>query len=226
VQGTAGEQVLSALIHELSTPITAIEGFVSVLAAPLADLDEETYRRSVDAIQRNVAHLRDLLATFADARRVEVDAFDLRRQPTDIGALVEDTAESLRTLVAPHPLSVTVATTAAAEVDAVRVRQAVINLVQNAAKFSPQDGAIDITVSATATAVKVVVADEGRGVPSEARERVFERFVRLHRDAPGSGLGLYISRGIARAHGGDIVIESSSAAGSRFALMLPIGSAP
>jgi signal transduction histidine kinase len=224
LQGTAGEQVLSALIHELSTPITAIEGFVSVLGVPLADLDEETYRRSVEAIQRNVAHLRDLLATFADARRVEVEAFDLRLQPTDIGALVEQTAESLRALVAPHPLTVTVETTAVAEVDPVRIRQTLINLVQNAAKFSPQDGRIDVTVSAHGDVVKVVVADEGRGVPPDAHERVFERFVRLHRDAPGSGLGLYISRGIARAHGGDIVLEGSSAAGSRFALTLPIGS--
>ena len=224
MQGPVGEQVLSALIHELSTPITAIEGFVSVLDTPLADVDEDTYRRAIEAIQRNVAHLRGLLAAFADARRVEVDAFDLRLEDTDIGALVQETADALRALVAPHPVTVTVAAPALARADRVRVRQAVINLVQNAAKFSPPDTPIDISVDTDGDVVRVVVADEGRGVPTDAREKVFERFVRLHADAPGSGLGLYISRGIARAHGGDIVIEASSAAGSRFALTLPVGS--
>lgn len=226
MQGTAGEQVLSALIHELSTPITAIEGFMSVLDGPRDDVDDDTYRRAVDAINRNTAHLRDLLANFSDARRVDIDAIDLRLQVTDVGALVIETADSLRALVAPHPLTVSVQADVVAEIDPVRVRQALINLVQNAARFSAQDAPIDLDVTADTSEVRVTVADQGRGVPSDARERIFERFVRLHRDAPGSGLGLYISRGIARAHGGDIVIESSSSAGSRFALTLPIGSRP
>ena len=224
MQGTAGEQVLSALVHELSTPITAIEGFALVLDVPLAEMDEETYRRATAAIRRNVAHLRDLLAAFSDARRVDVDALDLRLEPTDVGALVQETADALRTLVAPHPLDVTVEGTVTAEVDAVRIRQVIINLVENAAKFSGPEEPIDIRVSTSGDRLRVVVTDRGRGVPEDQRQRVFERFVRLQADAPGSGLGLYISRGIARAHGGDIAIEDSSPAGSRFALTLPVGS--
>jgi signal transduction histidine kinase len=102
----------------------------------------------------------------------------------------------------------------------------VINLVQNAAKFSPPTAPVAIAVGVSAEAVIVTVADQGTGVPVADRERLFGKFIRLRPDAPGTGLGLYISRGIARAHGGDIVLEASSPAGSRFVLTLPIGSPP
>jgi signal transduction histidine kinase len=223
--GDADDQVVAALIHELSAPITVIEGFVELLDGPMADVDEETYARAVGAIRRNAVHLRGVLSAFADARRIGVNALDLRRQPVDVGLLVAETVESLRRLVAPHPVSVHIESTALVALDPIRIRQAVINLVQNAAKFSPHDQPIDVTVTADASAgARVAVTDCGRGVADVDRDRLFGKFVRLSRDAPGTGLGLYISRGIARAHGGDIVLEASSSAGSRFVLTLPIGS--
>jgi signal transduction histidine kinase len=218
------DQVISALIHELSAPVTVIEGFVELIDLPREEVDGETYARAVGAIRRNASHLRGLLSAFADARRIDVDALDLKREPTDVGALVTDTAESLRGLIAPHPLELHVAPAPVVDIDAVRVRQAVINLVQNAAKFSPPTAPVAISVGASDSTVVVAVADQGSGIPAADRERLFGKFIRLRADAPGTGLGLYISRGIARAHGGDIVLESSSPAGSRFVLTLPIGS--
>ena len=218
------EQVVSALIHELSAPITVIEGFVELIDVPYAEVDPETYQRAVGAIRRNASHLRGLLSAFGDARRIDVNALDLRRERTDVGALVADTVESLRGLVAPHPLELDVQPTPAVDADPVRVRQAVINLVQNAAKFSLATEPIEITVTEGPDTVRVAVTDHGSGIPLGDRDRLFGKFTRLRRDTPGTGLGLYISRGIARAHGGDIVLEASSPAGSRFALTLPIGS--
>jgi signal transduction histidine kinase len=218
------EQVVSALIHELSAPVTVIEGFIDLIDMPRPEVDDETYRRAVGAIRRNASHLRGLLAAFGDARRIDVNALDLRREPTDVGALVAETAESLRGLIAPHPLTVDVQPTPSVDVDPVRVRQAVINLVQNAAKFSPAGELVEIEVMVDTGTVRVAVTDHGRGITDEDRGRLFGKFIRFHRDTPGTGLGLYISRGIARAHGGDIVLEASSPAGSRFALTLPIGS--
>ena len=218
------EQVVSALIHELSAPVTVIEGFVELIDVPEDQLDPEVYRRAVGAIRRNASHLRGLLSAFGDARRIDVNALDLKKTLTDMSALVAETAESLRGLIAPHPLTLDIQPTPAVEVDPVRVRQAVINLVQNAAKFSQAEEPIEIAVATDAGNVRVAVTDHGRGVPAVDRPRLFGKFTRLHRDTPGTGLGLYISRGIARAHGGDIVLETSSPAGSRFALTLPIGS--
>jgi signal transduction histidine kinase len=220
------DQVISALIHELSAPITVIEGFVEMLKGPLADQDEDGHRRAVAAITRNAVHLRGLLSAFADARRIDVDALDLRKQPTDVGELVAETVESLRGLVAPHPIQLRVDRTAVVDLDPVRVRQAVINLVQNAAKFSLADAPIEIVVSAGATSVRITITDHGSGIAFADRGRVFGKFVRLRADTPGTGLGLYISRGIARAHGGDLVIDASSSTGSRFTVTLPIGSGP
>lgn len=219
------EQVVSALIHELSAPVTVIEGFIDLIDVPDTDLlDREVYQRAVGAIRRNASHLRGLLGAFGDARRIDVNALDLRLEPTDVGALVTETAESLRGLIEPHPLVLDVGPTPVLDVDPVRVRQTVINLVQNAAKFSFADQPVEISVSASADWVTVAVTDHGRGIAPEDQGRLFGKFTRLRRDTPGTGLGLYISRGIARAHGGDIVLESSSPAGSRFALTLPIGS--
>ena len=219
------EQVVSALIHELSAPVTVIEGFIDLIDVPDTDLlDPEVYQRAVGAIRRNASHLRGLLAAFGDARRIDVNALDLRCEATDVGALVTETAESLRGLIAPHPLVLDVGPTPDLDVDPVRVRQTVINLVQNAAKFSFADQPVEIRVSASDDTVTVTVTDYGRGIPAEDQDKLFGKFIRLRRDTPGTGLGLYISRGIARAHGGDIVLESSSPAGSRFTLTLPIGS--
>ena len=218
------EQVVSALIHELSAPVTVIEGFVALIDMPRAEIDDQTYARAVGAIRRNASHLRGLLSAFGDARRIDVNALDLKLEPTDIGALVTDTAESLRGLIEPHPLELDVQPTPVLDVDPVRVRQAVINLVQNAAKFSRAEQTIEIAVALGQDAVRVTVSDHGSGIPVEDQHRLFGKFTRLRRDTPGTGLGLYISRGIARAHGGDIVLDESSPAGSRFTLTLPIGS--
>ncbi|MDQ1375702.1 MAG: hypothetical protein QOJ09_3040 [Actinomycetota bacterium] len=216
--------MLSALIHELSAPVTVIEGFAELIDVPLDELDDATFHRAVAAIRRNASHLRGLLSVFADARRIDVDALDLRRQPTDVGILVTEAVESLRALVQPHPLSVDAGPGEVADVDPVRVMQALINLVQNAAKFSLPETAIEIRVTTVDESVCVTVVDHGQGIASGHRDGVFEKFARLQRDAPGTGLGLYISRGIARAHGGDIVLEESGPDGSRFSLTLPIGS--
>jgi signal transduction histidine kinase len=218
------EQVVSALIHELSAPVTVIEGFVDLIDVPEHELDPEVYRRAIGAIRRNASHLRGLLTAFGDARRIDVNALDLRCEPTDVTALVSDTAESLRGLIAPHPLVLDVEPTPPLDVDPVRIRQTIINLVQNAAKFSLADEPVEIAISTAGEMVRIAVTDHGRGIPAEARPQLFGKFVRLRRDTPGTGLGLYISRGIARAHGGDITLESSSPAGSRFVLTLPIGS--
>jgi signal transduction histidine kinase len=223
--GPPEEQVLSALIHELSAPVTAIEGFADLINMPFAELDPASFEQGLSAIRRNAAHLRALLTAFSDARRVDVAALDLNKEGTDLATLVTETADSLSALVAPHPLTVTISPTPTVWVDRTRVRQVLFNLVRNAAKFSPVEATIEIDVGTHgADAVRVTVTDHGTGVPADQLHRLFGKFARLQYGTPGTGLGLYISRGIARAHDGDLVLEATSPEGSRFALTLPIGS--
>ncbi len=107
-------------------------------------------------------------------------------------------------------------------IDPVRIRQLLTNLLSNAAKFSAEASTIQVTVEVNKRYAEVVVADEGPGVPAERRDGLFRPFSRLGAiDKKGTGLGLYISRGIARAHGGDLIVAPSRI-GACFVLMLPL----
>jgi signal transduction histidine kinase len=106
-------------------------------------------------------------------------------------------------------------------VDPLRIEQVLVNLIDNARKYSPAGTHIDISVLPDPETVSVSVRDRGQGIPEEERERIFERFHRLARDQNGLGLGLHISREIARGHGGDLVVEAPADGGSRFIVRLP-----
>ena len=214
------EEAIWGLVHELSAPVTSIAGFADALDDALADADPEV-RAAVDAIRRNATHLRVLLTSFTDARRIDIAALDLHRVDTDLGGLARDAAFDLRSVTGSRPVAIHAESGGAAVVDPIRIRQAVINLLSNAAKFSAPTAPIDIHVAVRDVA-EIVVVDRGHGIAPEDQPRLFSRFLRLHHGGPGSGLGLYLSRGIARAHGGDLELVSSGPGGSSFRLWFPV----
>ena len=114
--------------------------------------------------------------------------------------------------------------------DPVRIRQVLTNLITNAVKFSPPGSPVDIAIAPLHGTVELTVADHGTGITDEQRPRLFSKFTRLSSDTSGMGLGLYLSRGIARAHGGELRLAQSGPDGSVFALELPVsviaGAAP
>ena len=111
--------------------------------------------------------------------------------------------------------------------DAGKLRQVVVNLIDNAIKYSPDGGVVTVAVAARPEAVTITVADEGLGIPADARERIFEKFVRLdpgmRRGVGGSGLGLYISRELVERMGGALRVSSNGGNGSAFTVELPTG---
>jgi signal transduction histidine kinase len=110
-------------------------------------------------------------------------------------------------------------------VDPVRIRQVLTNLITNAVKFSPPRTPIDVTITQLHGTFELTVTDRGSGISDEQRPRLFTKFTRLSANTSGMGLGLYLSRGIARAHGGELRLARSSPDGSTFAVELP-GSTP
>jgi signal transduction histidine kinase len=113
-----------------------------------------------------------------------------------------------------------------ARVDPLRIEQVLINLLDNAIKYSPEGGAILIELSADAQQkVRLVVTDHGIGIPAEYREQIFNRFYQAHKDSQigGMGLGLYISRQIIELHGGQIQLECPPDGGTQFLVQIPIG---
>ena len=217
------EHALGILVHELSSPVTAIEGFSELLDRPAETIDPEALGTAVSAIRRNATQLRSVLTAVTEARRIDAGTLDLRLSETDLGSLVQDTVAAMGPGPADHPVSCRIERDIRVTVDPARIRRVVTTLLHNAAKFSPPGSPIEVEVQRRGGAAEVRVRDHGSGISAADRDLLFARFTQVHR-GPGAGLGLYVARGLARAHGGDVELAASSADGSCFVLRLPVGS--
>jgi signal transduction histidine kinase len=183
--------------HELRTPLTSAKVSLANVQEGLAGKDV------IPRVQQDLDRLIRMVNELLDAARIEA-GIELAKQPADLGALVRGAVETLRPL-ARVPLEVS-GQGDTVEVDAARVQQIVINLVDNALKYAK--GRVDVAVRGR----EVRVTDDGPGVPPEARERIFEKFGRAEAGPkpPGAGLGLSIARTLARLHGGSLTCEGNS----------------
>lgn len=216
-----GADELAVVNHELLSPLAVIEGFASLLERKPEIFAPEQIREHAASINRSARHLRALLQAITDARRLEMADLAVERTTTDLAVLVREVVQDLATMTEGHPVSVTAPDSLVAAVDPVQVRQIVTNLVGNAAKFSPTGAAIEVQMAAVDRLIEVSVHDEGPGIPQHRRAELFRRFSRLDPGVKGMGLGLYISQGLARAHGGDLVLLDDGPPGATFVLRLP-----
>lgn len=222
-QGPGIDEVLAHLNHEFRTPLTVVRGFAATVRAAVARGDTDTAVRSAEAIERNVGVLTDLLQSFADARDVDVGRLELDVEVVDLTEFVAEVVGDLQVLQSDHELRVDVPSEAVlASIDRVRIRQVLANLIGNAVKFGPKGSPVAVTLRLTGAVAETSVRDYGEGVPAARRGELFTKFVRLHEGVKGTGLGLYISRGIARAHGGDLEHVPPEDAGACFVLRLPL----
>ena len=212
---------LALVNHELLSPLAVIEGFASLLERKPEVFSPAQIREHAASINRSARHVRALLQAVMDAGRVDAAEVAVERAATDIAVLVRHVVHDLRAVIEGNLVRVDGPDSLVVPADPVRVRQIVTNLVGNAAKFSPAGAPIVVRVAAVDDAVEVTVQDQGPGIPQARREEVFARFVRLDPGAKGMGLGLYISRGLARAHGGDVVLLDGDPPGATFVLRLP-----
>lgn len=219
-----GEEIISALAHELMNPLTILQGFAMTLRRAAATMPPEAIQQSADAIARGAAHLSSLVQAFSDLRNLEVDTLDLILEERDLGELVAECVSDMAEISQSHPVIVRAQEGVVTRIDSMRVRQVVVNLLSNAAKFSPPGTPIEVDVSASQSQVEISVRDHGPGIPAHRRSELFGKFSRLGSNEKGTGLGLFISRGIARAHGGDLTLAASDGAGCRFVLRLPLSS--
>jgi signal transduction histidine kinase len=205
-------QLMADVAHELRTPLAILQGRIEGLLdgvyprdeVHLADLLEET---------RHLARLVEDLGTLAHA---EAGALELRKEAVDLGDLIRDVAAAL-----PRPIVVEVpAELPALEVDPVRIRQVLLNLLANALRHTPAEGVVSVEVQAQPRRMLIRVRDSGSGIAPEDLPRLFERFQKGS-DSRGSGLGLPIARKLVLAHGGDIGIESVLGKGTEVTVSLP-----
>jgi len=211
--------LLTLLIRELSRPLTVLHALASRLLRAHG-LPPEAVASALEAIARESQRIETILQTFADAGKLESAELDLTLSPTDLPRLVRDCIAGLTDITTDHPLSVDVDERVVINVDATRIRQVLVHLVSNAAKFSPQLAPIEITSQFDDSHFELRVRDHGPGIPLEHQDKIFKKYGRVNPDVAGTGLGLYISREIARAHGGDLFLAAGGGTGCLFVLRL------
>jgi heavy metal sensor kinase len=212
--------------HELRTPLTAMRSVGEV--ALQRSLDRAAYRDVIGSMLEEVDRLTRLVESLLTLTRAESGRMKLTSNVVDLGGLASAVADSLRVLAEEKAQSLSVDAGAHVEVtcDPTVLRQGLINLLDNAIKYTPEKGAISVRVATTALGEAAIeVKDTGPGIPAAHRERIFDRFYRVDagraRDAGGLGLGLAITRWAVEAHGGRIELESEEGQGSLFRIVLP-----
>lgn len=221
------EEMLSLVSHDLRAPLTVISGYVDILDARP---DDQLAAKAISGARAAIARMMELLEDVLSTARVEEMFAPQTMSPVDLADLAESVVTTMGMSV-PQTIVLDASPRIEVRGEERRLRQVVVNLIANASRFSPPDSTIAVEVGCSDETALLSVEDSGPGIPPEDRQRVFERFVRLRRDAEaptGVGLGLYVVRSIVAAHGGAVRIEDATGpTGARFVVELPRpGSAP
>jgi two-component system, OmpR family, sensor histidine kinase KdpD len=215
------DQAMSAIAHRMRSPVSAIQIHAGILKKHVLAGDEE-YANSVAGIEAGADELNRVIHTFSMARAVGLDQFDVYEERTDVGEFARDCAAEASRRLEGRRIEVIVPHEVIAPIDRILVSDILVELLDNAARFSPPDSPIEVAVERAGDHdVEIAVTDRGTGIPRESREDVFEAFVKLDPNRSGLGLGLYIARGAARALGGELQMNEPAHGGSRFTLTLP-----
>ena len=213
--------------HDLQTPLTSMRAILEALSDGVVD-DPETVKRYLNTAQRDVKNLSALIDDLFQMAQLDAGGFPLHRADASLSDLVSDTLESFTELAKQH--EVTLEGNVDADVDPVLMDTQAIgrvlnNLIGNALRHTPNQGRVSVWVRRTAPGVEVTISDTGEGIRAEDLPHIFERFYRgeksRNRGTGGAGLGLAIARGIVRAHGGDIKVESVIGRGTQFIFHIP-----
>jgi len=219
--------VLSNVSHELRTPLTGILGSAQNLRDGLAGGLTTAQQEYVGMIEKDSGRLIRVVNELLEWGRLQAGHIELHRAAVPLQPLLAEVAVLLRPVADRKGVQLSMPdgeSIVLVQADGDKLKQIIINLVDNAVKFSPPQSRVDVRIEANRQTVKVLVEDQGAGVPLEDRPHLFERFYRGHgaQAAAGSGLGLAIAKNLARLHGGDIAMQSGAAQGSVFVLSLPM----
>ncbi len=225
-------ELIATVAHELRSPLTSVKGFTATLLAKWERFTDDQKKLMLETVDADANRVTRLIAELLDISRIDSGRLEVRRQPVDIGVAVGRHIQAYVAAGQPadrfllrieQPLP-------ALWADPDKVDQVLSNLLENAVRHGEGTVTIDVTPSASPregedeenTATSVTVSDEGPGIPEESMNRVFTRFWRGSKRG-GTGLGLYIVKGIVEAHGGTITVGRAPGGGAEFRFTLPVG---
>ena len=218
---------LANISHEFRTPLSTLNASLELLLEEADDLSADDIRELLKPTHLSLLSLQTLIDNLLESSSIESGMFALRRRPVALDAIIGDALTIVRPLIERRRQTVAVTepgSLAPPEVDRARLTQALVNLLSNASKYSPIGSPIDLQVEQRPGGLRLAVADRGPGISADDRENVFRRFRRLHAEGDeqyGIGLGLYLTKRIAEAHGGIVGVDNRPGGGSIFWLELP-----
>ncbi|MGH2786026.1 MAG: ATP-binding protein [Actinomycetota bacterium] len=219
----AASDLISTVSHEIRSPLTSVKGFTSTLLSKWERFSDEQKRVMLQTINYDADRVTRLLGDLLDVSRLEAGRLELKRQEIDLAAIATDAVARLRLNAEEHRLEVAFPEAfPKITADPGRIEQVVVNLVENAIKYATP-GLVMVSGEDEGDEIVVRVADEGEGIDPDHLPNIFLKFYRRGSGErrTGTGLGLYICRGIVQAHDGNLVVERSDATGTVFAFRLP-----
>jgi len=218
---------IDTLSHELKTPLTSIIAAAGLLEEELLDAKDESHRRLIQTIIRNSNSLESRLAELLDIVKTGSGRLQLQFEPVDLKSLILGTCMQISPLL--HNKGQKLNTelpdfVPLIQADGQRLEQVLLNLMNNATKFTQDGGIITVRVRKQETGLVVEVADNGIGIPKDQQDRLFKPYSRVHADRqrhPGLGLGLALSKQVIELHGGKIWVDSDAGKGAVFSFFLP-----
>ncbi len=219
---------VSMVSHELRAPLTNINGSIELILAD-ENMDPETQRAMLRIISEQTARLTRLVQGILNVSRIEARKLEIHPEAVSVRPLMEDVVKQMMQATERHSFQLPEEPLPPVWADPDRLQEILSNLLDNAVKYSPDGGVIRLEAKVLDDRMIISVSDPGVGIPARELNKIFEKFHRVDRgDARatyGHGLGLYISKRLVEAHGGDIWVESEVGAGSTFYFTLPLADA-
>jgi PAS domain S-box-containing protein len=222
---------LANVSHEFKTPLTTLNASIELLLDSGGAISGDELVELLKPAHLSLLSLQNLINNLLESSRIEAGAFSIRRRAAHLNQIITDALRLVQPVIDRRRQSFHLIGSECLEnlplieADAVRLTQVVVNLLANASKYSPIGGPIELTVEQLGGAVRLSVADRGRGIPADERINLFRRFVRLDTDDDeqyGIGLGLYVVKTTVEAHGGRLGVENRLGGGSIFWIELPL----
>ncbi len=220
VQDRQRRDLMADIAHELRTPLAVLQGRLEGMLDGIYPRDEG----QLAAVLQETRMLARLVEDLRTLAHTESGTLTLQKESTDLAILLNDTAASFAAEAAERKIRLEVEAPASLpliDIDPVRIREVLTNLISNALRHTSESGRVSVTASAQGETVVVTVSDNGRGVPAEDLPRIFDRFYKGH-GSRGSGLGLTIARNLVVAHGGEIRAESEEGKGTTMTITLTL----
>ncbi len=216
---------LTVASHELKTPLTSIKAYTQVALSISKKQSNDQLNQFLSKINDQASKLNHLIAELMDMSRIELGKMGIRKVSCDIGQFLTDVITSIQPIILQHGIVLINSILADVEIDTIRIEQVLVNLINNAAKYSAPNSIIEVSTTLEDGFVIIAVRDFGMGIPPENLDQVFDRYYRvteISNHVSGFGIGLYISSEIIKLHGGNIWVESELGKGSAFMFSLPV----